>query len=263
MKGMGMKFYPIKNNIFIQSIGLSLFLSITVFIPKVYAIDDIQFNTDVLDVNDKNNIDLSQFSRTGYIMPGIYDMKIYVNKDSIPEQQIPYYIPNNESNGSRACVNKKLVEQLGFKEEIIKKLTWWHQGECVEESSVKGVEIRGDLSTSSLYLNIPHAYLEYIDDNWESPSRWDDGISGLVFDYNMNARVQHQQSDDYRNYSVSGNGAVNVIFKAVHSADQCACLFRTVQGNFQCAHFFTGRHCFRRSGGFNGSAGGNFITCCG
>ncbi|MFD3232320.1 FimD/PapC N-terminal domain-containing protein, partial [Rahnella aceris] len=37
----------------------------------------IQFNTDVLDVKDRENIDLSQFSRRGYIMPGNYTMVVH------------------------------------------------------------------------------------------------------------------------------------------------------------------------------------------
>ncbi|WP_455872425.1 FimD/PapC N-terminal domain-containing protein, partial [Serratia proteamaculans] len=42
--------------------------------------EDTQFNTDVLDVKDRNNIDLDQFSRGGYIMPGDYSMKVRINK---------------------------------------------------------------------------------------------------------------------------------------------------------------------------------------
>ncbi|MBN6379174.1 hypothetical protein JZM21_32555, partial [Escherichia coli] len=41
-----------------------------------YAVD---FNTDVLDAADRQNIDLSRFSQAGYIMPGQYQMEIMVN----------------------------------------------------------------------------------------------------------------------------------------------------------------------------------------
>lgn len=53
----------------------------------LHAADDIQFNTDVLDVTDRNNIDLSQFSRGGYIMPGTYSMVVHINKNDLPEQK--------------------------------------------------------------------------------------------------------------------------------------------------------------------------------
>ena len=190
----------------LHSLGLFISLSLGSSVISTHAADDIQFNTDVLDVNDRKNIDLSQFSRSGYIMPGTYGMVVHVNKNDLQEQQIPFYAPEGDPNGSRACLSPALVEQLGFKPGVLKDLTWWHEGECLNESSVKGMDVRGDLPTSSLYLSVPQAYLEYSDENWDPPSRWDEGIPGLLFDYNVNARSQHQQRDGSRGYSLSGNG---------------------------------------------------------
>ena len=45
-----------------------------------YAVD---FNTDVLDAEDRQNIDISRFSRADYIMPGQYQMEIKVNDQNI------------------------------------------------------------------------------------------------------------------------------------------------------------------------------------
>ncbi|HEI9794430.1 outer membrane usher protein [Serratia sp. CY85251] len=190
----------------LHSLGLFISLALGSSVISAHAADDIQFNTDVLDVNDRKNIDLSQFSRSGYIMPGTYGMVVHVNKNDLQEQQIPFYAPEGDPNGSRACLSLALVEQLGFKPGVLKDLTWWHEGECLNESSVKGMDVRGDLPTSSLYLSVPQAYLEYSDENWDPPSRWDEGIPGVLFDYNVNARSQHQQRDGSRGYSLSGNG---------------------------------------------------------
>ncbi|MFT2793894.1 outer membrane usher protein [Serratia sp. T13T92] len=190
----------------IQSLTLCVALSLGNPVALVYAADAIQFNTDVLDISDRKNIDLSQFSTDGYIMPGVYGLVVHINKNDLPEKQIPFYAPENDPNGSRACLNTALVDQLGLKESLKKELTWWHQGECLDESSIKGMTVKGDLSTSSLYLNIPQAYLEYTDDNWDPPSRWDDGIPGLLLDYNLNARAQKNQRSGSNNYALSGNG---------------------------------------------------------
>ncbi|EPP8560691.1 outer membrane usher protein [Serratia marcescens] len=190
----------------LHSLGFFISLALGTLVISAHATDNIQFNTDVLDVNDRKNIDLSQFSRSGYIMPGTYGMVVHVNKNDLQEQQISFYAPEGDSNGSRACLNPALVQQLGFKPGALKGLTWWHGGECLNESSVQGMAVRGDLPTSSLYLSIPQAYLEYSDENWDPPSRWDEGIPGLLFDYNVNARSQHQQRSGARGYSLSGNG---------------------------------------------------------
>ncbi|MGP2705285.1 fimbria/pilus outer membrane usher protein, partial [Serratia marcescens] len=170
------------------------------------AVEDIQFNTDVLDVNDRKNIDLSQFSRGGYIMPGQYSMVVRVNKSDLPEQPVAFYAPDGDANGSRACLTPELVAQLGIKDEAAKKLTWWREGACLDEASLPGMEVRGELATSALYLSIPQAYLDYVSEDWDPPARWDEGIPGLLFDYNLNGQAQRQQQAGTQNYSLGGNG---------------------------------------------------------
>ncbi len=189
-----------------QVLGLCITLALGSSSTRVYAEDGVQFNADILDVNDRKNIDLSQFSRSGYIMPGSYGMVVHLNKSELPEQKIVFYPPDNDPAGSRACVAKALVDQLGLKSAAMQSLTWWHQGECLDESSLKGMVSRGDLATGTLYLSVPQAYLEYSSDDWDPPSRWDEGIPGLLFDYNVNAQSRQQQQGGTRGYSVSGNG---------------------------------------------------------
>lgn len=190
----------------LQAVGLWVSLALGTPMTVVYAADDIQFNMDVLDVNDRKNIDLSQFSRGGYIMPGTYGMVVHINKNDLPEQQVPFYAPKEDPNGSRACISQALANELGFKEGVLADLTWWHDGECLDESSVPGMDVRGDLATNALYLNIPQAFLEYSDENWDPPSRWDEGIPGLLLDYNVNARSQRQQQGGSSTQTLSGNG---------------------------------------------------------
>lgn len=190
----------------LQTLVLCISLALGAPSTVVYAADDIQFNIDVLDVHDRKNIDLSQFSRGGYIMPGTYGMVVHVNKNDLSEQQVPFYSPEDDPNGSRACISQALVGQLGLKENTLKEITWWHQGECLDEASIPGMEVRGDLATSALYLSIPQAFLEYTAENWDPPSRWDEGIPGLLLDYNVNARTQKQHQGGGSSYSLSGNG---------------------------------------------------------
>lgn len=52
----------------------------------------------------------------------------------------------------------------------------------------------------------PQAYLDYASEDWDPPARWDEGIPGLLFDYNVNVQTQHQLQTGSRGYSASGNG---------------------------------------------------------
>jgi outer membrane usher protein FimD/PapC len=197
---------PVEKLTRLQALSVCISLALSTASTMAYAAEEIQFNTDVLDVHDRKNIDLSHFSRGGYIMPGIYGMSVHINKNDLPEQAISFYPPEGDPNDSRACVGKALVAQLGLKAGVAKDLRWWHQGECLDESSLKGMEVRGDLSTSTLYLNIPQAYLEYTADNWDPPSRWEEGLPSLLLDYNLNTQTQKQLKQGTSSYSLSGNG---------------------------------------------------------
>lgn len=73
----------------LNALGLSI--SLAIGSSSIWAAETIEFNIDVLDVNDRSNIDLSQFSRGGYIMPGAYTMAIHINKDDIPEQVVNFF----------------------------------------------------------------------------------------------------------------------------------------------------------------------------
>lgn len=189
-----------------QILGLYISLALGISSAVVYASDVIEFNTNILDVNDRKNIDLSQFSRSGYIMPGSYGMVVHINKDELPEQAVAFYSPSDDPNSSRACITRALAEELGLKSKALEDLTWWHEGECLDENSLPGMEVRGDLSTSSLYLSIPQAYLEYTSENWDPPARWDEGIPGLLLDYNINTQTQKSQQQGTNGYSLSANG---------------------------------------------------------
>lgn len=188
-------------------LGLVISYIISGAIISVQAAE-FNFNTDVLDVNDRSNIDLDQFSRSGYIMPGDYVMALQINKQELLEQPVTFYAPDNDPKGSEACITPELVEQVGLKPDMKSKLAWWHQGQCLVVNSLEGMTAKGDLGAARLYLNIPQAYLEYASADWDPPSRWDNGIPGLLLDYNLNMQSQRQHQSGTESYNLSGNGTV-------------------------------------------------------
>lgn len=168
---------------------------------------DIEFNTDVLDLSDRTNIDLSQFARSGFILPGTYSMVVQINGQPVSEQSVAFYPPDRDPKGSQACLSPSLVEQLGLKASDAATLTWWKGGECLDIHGLPGTEVSADLATSTLSINLPHAYLEYTALNWDPPARWDEGIPGLLIDYNMTAQSNAQKNERTRNH-LSGNGTL-------------------------------------------------------
>lgn len=178
-------------------------------IQHARAEDAIQFNTDVLDVKDRASIDLTQFSRAGYLMPGTYQFTIRLNSSELPDETVEYIVSKNDPKDSVACLTPKLVDKFGLTNSSLKKATWWNDGKCLELSSLEGILVRPDLGSNTLYINMPQAYLEYTAENWDPPSRWDNGVAGILFDYNINAMNSHQSSGG-SSKSLSGNGTAGV-----------------------------------------------------
>ncbi|UAN52430.1 outer membrane usher protein [Serratia sp. JSRIV002] len=184
------------------SLGSSVLLGAV----SVAQAKDIQFNTDVLDLKDRDNIDLGQFSHQGFILPGTYDLALSLNNQVQPARPVTFLAPDDDPKGSQVCLSKEMVHQLGLTKAALAGLTWWHQGECLDLASLDGLQARPDLGTNTLYLSIPQVYLEYSGANWDPPSRWEEGIPGILLDYNLNTQVQRQNQNDTQNYNLSGNG---------------------------------------------------------
>lgn len=185
----------------------SLFGGLITLAGTAMGAGDIEFNTDVLDLIDRSNIDLSRFARSGFILPGNYTMVIQLNTQPITEASVAFYHPDNDPKGSDPCLSRELVDQLGLKASGADALKWWKGGQCLDIKSLPGMEVSADLASSSLNINLPQAYLEYSAINWDPPSRWDEGVPGLLIDYNMTAQSSYRKADGTRN-ELSGNGTL-------------------------------------------------------
>nr|WP_314419753.1 outer membrane usher protein [uncultured Erwinia sp.] len=169
--------------------------------------DEIQFNTDVLDVQDRKNIDLSRFTHKGYIMPGRYTLNVRLNRDDLREHEIDFFPADDRHGNSLPCLTAPLVQAFGLRPSATEHLRWWHEGQCLDVRSLEGMEARGDLASATLQIGLPQAWLEYRSENWDPPSRWDNGIPGILLDYNLNSQVRfNQRGSDSRN--LSGTGTV-------------------------------------------------------
>lgn len=178
---------------------------------NAWADEDIQFDSRFLELKGDTKIDLKRFSSQGYVEPGRYNLQVQVNKQPLPDEyDIYWYASEDNKNRTYACLSPDLVAQLGFKEDIAQNLQWVNDGKCLKPDQLEGLEIRADLSQSALIISLPQAYLEYTDIDWDPPSRWDDGISGVIADYSINAQTRHEENGGDDSNEISGNGTVGV-----------------------------------------------------
>lgn len=176
----------------------------------------IEFNTDMLDTEDTQNIDFSQFSQVGFIMPGIYHLTIKVNNDQVGNAQNITVITSQSKQDTLfniVCVPSNIVEHLGLKLDAIKLLQYQNNGKCVDLSVLEGASLNIDLSTLTLSILIPQSYLEYTDPSWIPPSRWEEGVNGFLLDYNLTGSLTRRNSGSRESY-ISANGTTGFNFGA-------------------------------------------------
>ncbi|NIG46415.1 fimbria/pilus outer membrane usher protein [Enterobacter sp. Acro-832] len=192
---------------------LSVYILCAVFgyAPSAYS---VEFNTDILDAEDRNNIDLSRFQQAGYIMPGTYLFALRLNDRVISDQEIVFKEFSGADDSKpevRACLTEAQVELLGLKPEALEKVRFDAQGHCADFSALEGVMLRGDLAESALYVSVPQAWLEYQDSTWLPPSRWENGIPGMMLDYSLNTNVtKPTQGSQSQSASASGTLGANL-----------------------------------------------------
>lgn len=190
------------------TLSVMISLAILCYQNKAFADEDIEFNTDVLDIKEKDNIDLKQFARAGYILPGTYTMMVKVNNVDVAEFPVVFSASSNDPKSSEACLSPEIVDQFGLKDSARSLLKWNKTGKCLLPESLEGLRVKGDIATSTLAVSIPQTYVEYSTPDWDPPSRWDNGIPGLLLDYNFNAQTTRQTDNDSRDNSLTGNGTV-------------------------------------------------------
>lgn len=169
---------------------------------------EIRFNTDILDLKDRDNIDLSVFSRKGFILPGTYELAVGVNAMTLPARPVIFVAPEDDPKGSEACLTPELVELIGLTAQAQKKLTWWNQDQCLDITSLEGMEVNSDLGAGTLSMSVPQAYIEYSSPNWDPPSRWEEGVAGVLLDYNANVNSQWNDRAHTHDTTLSGNGVL-------------------------------------------------------
>lgn len=208
-----------KNNTFFTINGITYTLMLSLIGIPVHAVA-IEFNTDVLDATDRQNIDFSRFSQAGYIMPGQYQMNIMVNDQEISPYAFtmefiepPVSGKNREKQLPQACLTTEVVSKMGLTVASLEKIKYWSDEQCADFSQLSGVEVIPDTAEGVLHINIPQAWMEYSDASWLPPSRWDNGISGLMFDYNINGTV-NQSYRGQKSQSVNYNGTFGANFNA-------------------------------------------------
>jgi len=196
---------------------LALVIFAIISVNQSLAVD---FNTDILDAEDKKNIDITRFSNKDYIMPGQYQMQVMVNGQNISPSDFMISIAEfawdndvaeKKKPIAQVCLTREIINKIGLTATALEKLTFRNDGQCADFRALPGVGIHPNVAEGILHINMPQAWMEYSDESWLPPSRWDDGVPGLLFDYNINGNVNKPKRGRESQYvSYNGTAGANI-----------------------------------------------------
>lgn len=181
----------------------AIYIAVLCYSPNMSANDLVEFNVDVLDVGDRNNIDLTRFSKDNFVFPGTYLLDVYINGQSLSQQKVTYITDPQDSEKSLVCFTPKQIEMLALKEDALKKIQAISP-ECSNILPISGVKINN--YEGKLDITIPQAWMKYSDPSWVPPERWDSGVSGLIFDYNLTGSISRSLTTHTNKHSLSAYG---------------------------------------------------------
>lgn len=110
------------------------------------------------------------------LVAGEYNLDVYVNN----KWRGKYDLTVKEQPGE-SCLSLSQLQQLGIKTEGLNKKA---QAQCITlRQAVQGGKYHFDISTLTLELSVPQAFVDELEEGYASPESWDRGVNAFYTSY--------------------------------------------------------------------------------
>nr|WP_253260784.1 fimbria/pilus outer membrane usher protein [Rhodanobacter glycinis] len=137
-----------------------------------------------------NTTDLSRFEHGNPVLPGIYNLDVYLNDTWVGRTDVRFAAASPKASAT-ACVTRKLLDQLGLRPAKLAETLQTRLQDpaaCVNIGEViPGSTTTLDMSTLRLDTSVPQAYLGQTPRDYVSPEYWDQGVPAALLNYNLNS----------------------------------------------------------------------------
>lgn len=142
-------------------------------------------------------VDVSRFSERNPVLPGTYDVTVFINGERRGKQTVIFILPANQTS-AEPCFTLNQLAQMGIWTEDLKlPLLREAQGECafINDWIAQG---RSSYNGSDFELNlrIPQLYVRSTPSGYIDPSLWDAGETVGFLDYQGNVYSVFQGAND-------------------------------------------------------------------
>lgn len=136
-------------------------------------------------------VDLRYFEQSSGVVPGTYNVDLYLNQRLERRQDVTFQADEDAENAdAQPLLTLGLLRELGIDVQRLQE-----EGIVSADSSdsdpvtllrIDGASVELDVARLSLFISIPQAYIKRRARGYVDPSLWDDGVTALFSNYQLN-----------------------------------------------------------------------------
>ena len=148
-----------------------------------------EFDQNMLAGGGKNTSDLARFEHGNPVLPGTYNLDIYVNRNWVGRLDVRFASPAPDAS-ALPCVTRDILDRMGLapaKSAASAAARLASPGACVQLSDlIPGAKLVFDMSDLRLDASVPQAYLGQRPRGYVNPDSWNAGVPAFLLNYNFN-----------------------------------------------------------------------------
>jgi outer membrane usher protein len=137
-----------------------------------------------------NAADIARFQHGNPVLPGLYNLDVYVNRNWIGQLDVRFTVTSPES-GAVPCMTPELLGRMGLAPAQpggAAATELKSPGACVQLSDlIPGARLVFDMSDLRLDASVPQAWMGQTPRGYVDPASWNAGVPAFLLNYNLNS----------------------------------------------------------------------------
>ncbi|MEB4677620.1 outer membrane usher protein [Enterobacteriaceae bacterium G50] len=179
---------------------------------KGIAVESVEYDSSFLMGSGASTIDVGRYSHGNPTPVGTYNVRVFVNGQSITSMEIPFVDIGAES--AAACLTRKNLTQLHIRQpeaSVVLLKRDGDQEDCLDlEKSIDKTTIQYDNGEQLLEISLPQAFITKTYRGYVDPSLWESGINAGLLSYSANAYHNKAQGNDNDSLYGAFNSGINL-----------------------------------------------------
>ncbi len=133
--------------------------------------------------------DVSRFEHGNPVLPGIYNLDVYLNNNWVGRMDVRFAAPSADANAV-PCISTQLLDRMGIApaKADAAAAARLSSPACVGLGDlIPGAKLSVDMSSLRMDVSIPQAYMNQRPRGWVNPASWDAGVPAFLLNYNFNS----------------------------------------------------------------------------